>query len=70
VRDIKTGRVLITGQNHGCTVDPDSVDNAVISHVNVNDGTVEGLRWRENVLSVQFRPDIEIIQEFIELMKG
>ena len=69
VRDLATGKVAVTDQNHGYAVDPDSVDKASISHVNVNDGTVEGLRRREDVLSVQFRPDKEIIGEFVEILK-
>lgn len=60
VRDLQTGRVYITSQNHGYCIQAESVDPAVaeVSHVNVNDGTVEGLRYKNGrVLSVQFHPE-------------
>ena len=45
VKDLETGRVYITAQNHGYAVDPDSLPSELeVSHVNLNDGTVEGLR--------------------------
>jgi carbamoyl-phosphate synthase small subunit len=45
VKDLQTGRVYITSQNHGYAVDPDSLPSGLeVSHVNLNDGTVEGLR--------------------------
>jgi carbamoyl-phosphate synthase small subunit len=65
----KTGKSVITLQNHGYTVDRDSVSEETVSHFNVNDGTVEGLRWREDVISVQFQPDCGIIREFIDIVK-
>ena len=47
VRDNRTGLVHITAQNHGYAVDPDSLPTDLeVSHVNLNDGTVEGLRHR------------------------
>ncbi len=60
VRDVETGRVLITSQNHGYCVCEESVDPAVaeISHVNVNDGSVEGLRYKRSAcFTVQFHPE-------------
>lgn len=60
VRDLEMGRVFITSQNHGYMVLTDSVDPAVaeVSHVNVNDGTVEGLRYkRPNCFTTQFHPE-------------
>ena len=60
VRDIAAGRVYITSQNHGYVVKADSVNPAVaeISHINVNDGTVEGLRYKNGrVYTVQFHPE-------------
>ena len=60
VRDLEMGRVFITSQNHGYMVLTDSVDPAVaeVSHVNVNDGTVEGLSYkRPNCFTTQFHPE-------------
>ncbi len=67
VRDLATGKVAITSQTHGDAV-TEAPEN-VISHVNVNDETVEGLRWRENILSVQFRPDDDTISDFIAILR-
>lgn len=60
VRDIDEGRVYITSQNHGYVVKADSIDPNVaeISHVNVNDGTVEGLKYKNGrMFTVQFHPE-------------
>jgi carbamoyl-phosphate synthase small subunit len=58
VRDEATGRVQITSQNHGFAVDAESVRSARVSHVNLNDGTVEGLELPgEPVFSVQYHPE-------------
>lgn len=60
VRDLETGRVYITAQNHGYAVDMASVDAkaAVAAFENVNDGTNEGLRYTDkNILTVQFLPE-------------
>jgi carbamoyl-phosphate synthase small subunit len=59
VQDVETGRAFITTQNHGYAVDAASLpSDLVISHVNVNDGTVEGLRHRTlPTRSVQFHPE-------------
>jgi len=48
VKDMETGRIYITAQNHGYAVDGDSLPSGLdVSHVNLNDGTVEGLIHRE-----------------------
>jgi len=59
VKDLATGKVAITSQNHGFAVDPESLPNDVeVSHVNLNDGTVEGMRHRElPIFSVQYHPE-------------
>lgn len=60
VKDLSTGRVYISSQNHGYAVDEHSVDPrvAVPSFVNVNDGTNEGLTYRgKNIFTVQFHPE-------------
>ena len=59
VRDLGTGLVHITAQNHGYAVDGDSLASEVeVSHVNLNDGTVEGMRHREMpVLSIQYHSE-------------
>ena len=60
VRDLEKGRVFITSQNHGYMVLTESVDPLVaeISHINVNDGTCEGLRYqRPNCFTTQFHPE-------------
>lgn len=60
VKDLQTGRVCITSQNHGYVIDKESVnqDVAEISHININDGTVEGLRYiGKKILTVQYHPE-------------
>ena len=60
VKDLRSGRVEITAQNHGFSVDPDSLPDADVepTHINLNDQTLEGFRHRrEPVLAVQYHPE-------------
>ncbi len=81
VRDIAAARGYITSQNHGYVVKAESVlpEVAEISHVNVNDGTVEGLRYRNGrVFTVQFHPEASpgprdtgyLFDQFVEKMEA
>ena len=73
VKDLKKDRVHITSQNHGYYVSEDSLDKSVveISHVSLNDNTVEGLRYKDNkVFTIQFYPEDAdyIYDEFLKMM--
>jgi carbamoyl-phosphate synthase small subunit len=60
VRNLQTGAIEITSQNHGFAVDPDSLDprDIEITHTNLNDSTNEGFRHRHlPVFSVQYHPE-------------
>ena len=81
VKDLDAGRVFITSQNHGYVVRAESVDPAVaqVSHVNVNEGSVEGLRYTNgNVYTVQFHPEASpgpkdtehLFDRFVRRMEG
>lgn len=81
VKDLRTGRAIITNQNHGYVVCKESIDPAVaeLSHVNVNEGSVEGLDYRRpKCFSVQFHPEAApgpkdtkyLLNRFMEDMKG
>ncbi len=79
VRQAATGRVEITSQNHGFAVDPDSLPPALqVTHVNLYDGTVEGLRHRAKAaFSVQYHPEASpgphdsdyLFREFLDAME-
>lgn len=81
VRDLKTGRVYISSQNHGYVVDTDNLDPAVAvpAFTNVNDGTNEGLRYvGKSIFTVQFHPEAcpgpldsgYLFDQFITMMGG
>lgn len=60
VKDLETGRVYISSQNHGYVVDTDNLDPmvAVPAFTNVNDGTNEGLKYTgKNIFTVQYHPE-------------
>jgi len=80
VKDLKTGKVSITVQNHGFCVDIDSLNkkDIEITHINLNDQTLEGMRHKKlPIFSVQFHPEASagphdagyLFEEFIEMMK-
>lgn len=80
VKDLETGRVYLSSQNHGYVVDEATVDPAVAkpAFVNVNDGTNEGLAYTgKNIFTVQFHPEASpgphdsapLFDRFIENMK-
>ena len=80
VMDLKTKSVAITAQNHGFAVDVDSIrdKNVVLTHVNLNDGTCEGMEHKKlPVFSVQYHPEAAPgphdagyhFDKFIQLMK-
>jgi carbamoyl-phosphate synthase small subunit len=79
VRDNRTGLVHITAQNHGYSVDGDSLPSEVeVSHVNLNDGTVEGLRHKSlPVMSIQYHSEASpgpydnkyLFDEFLALVR-
>ncbi len=80
VKDLATGRVYITSQNHGYAVDTESLDPDVAApaFVNVNDGTNEGLSYKgKNIFTVQYHPEAcpgpqdsgYLFDRFIRMMK-
>lgn len=81
VKDLATGRVYISSQNHGYVVDMDKLDPQVATpaFVNVNDGTCEGLKYTgKNIFTVQYHPECcpgpedsgYLFDRFIDMMEG
>jgi carbamoyl-phosphate synthase small subunit len=81
VKNLQTGKIEITSQNHGFCVDMDSLKNKDIelTHLNLNDNTVEGIRCKElAAFSVQYHPEASpgphdsayLFTEFIKSMTG
>jgi len=80
VQDLATGKVYITAQNHGYAVDADTLKGGLeVSHINLNDGTVEGLRHRDlPILSIQYHSEASpgpwdnryLFERFLEMVKS
>jgi carbamoyl-phosphate synthase small subunit len=81
VKTLETGKVEITSQNHGFCIEPALFDDPrfVLTHRNLNDGTVEGFRMRDRpVLSVQHHPEASpgphdshyLFERFVSLMRA
>ena len=80
VKNLSTGKVAITSQNHSYAIDEKSMEGTdlEITHISLNDGTIEGLRHKKYpIFSVQFHPEASpgpedsnyLFDEFIELME-
>jgi len=79
VKDLETGKVEITSQNHGFVVVPDSLpDNVAMTHISLFDGTLEGIALRDKpVFSVQHHPEASpgpqdshyLFERFVSLME-
>ncbi|MFC2045117.1 glutamine-hydrolyzing carbamoyl-phosphate synthase small subunit [Chloroflexota bacterium] len=79
VQDLNDKRIHITAQNHGYAIDPDTVKNGLeISHINLNDGTVEGLRHKElPIFAIQYHSEASpgpldnryLFDKFLEMIK-
>ncbi len=79
VKELTTGRVHITAQNHGYAADPTTVSKELeVTHINLNDGTVEGMRHKDlPIFSIQYHSEASpgpldntyLFDQFIEMMK-
>ena len=81
VIDLALDRTFVTSQNHGYAVVSDSVDSSIaeVSHINANDKTCEGVRYKNaKAFTVQFHPEAHggpldtayLFDEFIDMMEG
>jgi carbamoyl-phosphate synthase small subunit len=80
VRDLGTGRVYITAQNHGYALDADTLKGGLeVSHINLNDGTLEGLRHRDlPILAIQYHSEASpgpmdntyLFERFLKMVRG
>jgi carbamoyl-phosphate synthase small subunit len=81
VKNLETGLVEISTQNHGFAVDEDSLDEKIaeVTHINLNDGTIEGLKFKNFPgFSVQYHPEASpgphdsayLFDQFIDAMKS
>jgi carbamoyl-phosphate synthase small subunit len=79
VRDLKIGRIHITAQNHGYAVDPDTLkDGLEVTQINLNDGTVEGLKHKElPIFCIQYHSEASpgpldntyLFEEFMKMVR-
>ncbi|MFC1915690.1 glutamine-hydrolyzing carbamoyl-phosphate synthase small subunit [Chloroflexota bacterium] len=79
VRDLSNGRIHITAQNHGYATNPDTLPGELeVSHVNLNDGTVEGLRHKElPIFTIQYHSEaspgpldnVYLFERFLEMVR-
>jgi len=80
VRDLATNKVYITAQNHGYAIDADTLKGGLeVSHMNLNDDTVEGLRHRDlPIVSIQYHSEASpgpldnmyLFERFLEIVRG
>lgn len=80
VKDVRTGRVYITSQNHGYVIDEKTLPaNAVVTHRNLHDNTLEGFRVPDqDIMCVQYHPEaspgptdnLYLFEEFVTMMEG
>ena len=81
VKDLRSGRIYISSQNHGYAVDPASIEGKgiTVTHISMNDGTIEGVEYANHpTFTVQYHPEAcpgpggheYLFKHFIDLMEG
>ena len=79
VKDLKTGKVFVTTQNHGYAVKKSTLNNFEVWMVNLDDGTIEGLyHSKKRIIATQFHPEsspgpldsVWVFDKFAKLIKG